>query len=360
MKNKINNLQLVSIFFLLLFSCTLGILPYVLIRFNGIDAYISVLIGIIIGIIPMIVILYIFNYDIDKPILEKTKIIFGKVLGNIINIILILLYTAIATTMLFNISNFIISQYLTNTPITLVIIIFGLTALYTSNKGINTISKISLIYLICIIILFILALIGLIPEVKLDNLKPIMEFGFKRPLLGGFIYTIILLSPANMLLLIPKNDIENNKKTTKYLIITYLITSIMIFIIALVTSSVLGKYLLQFYQYPTYITLKRISIFGFIDRIENFLSIEWILSSFIIITMAIYGINSSIKKNNSKIFNFSIVVIIIILTKIIFKNNTYFNNYLTSYYIYILLFMEVIYLIIFIIIFIKKGIKKKN
>lgn len=358
MKAKINNLNISCLFFLSLFSCTLGIAPYIIIKYNNINAYISIFLGIFFGIIPFIILLYLFNYESDKTIYEKTKIVFGKVFGTIVNILLIISYLLVAVTILFNISNFIISQYLTNTPIILVIIIFSLTSLYASSKGTTTITKISLIYTIIVITLFFLGIIGLAPEIEINNLKPFLEFGIKKPLLGAFIYTLTLTTPVNAILLIPKNNIENNNKTNKYLIITYIISTIIIALTSFVTCSVLGKYLLEIYQYPTYITLKRISIFGFIDRIENFLSFQWILSAFIILSLTINAINNYTKKGKNILFNFSTIIIIIFTTIMLFKNNTNFNHYLDSYYPYILLFTECIYFIIFITIIIKKVYKK--
>lgn len=145
--------------------------------------------------------------------------------------------------MLFNTSNFIISQYLTNTSITLVTLILGITVYHTVNKGITTISKISIIYTIIILSLLILGIIGIIPEIKLDNLKPILENGIKPPFLAALIYTLLLTSPAYSFLIIPKSIIENNKKTTKYLLITYIIISLTIFLICIISSSCLGEYL---------------------------------------------------------------------------------------------------------------------
>ena len=351
MKEKINNIEFSSTLFLILFSCTLGIAPYITIKIAGIDSYIGVIIGSIISLIPLFIFIYIFNYEIDKPIYQKTKIIFGNTLGTIINIFLTILYFILAITILFNTSNFIISQYLTDTPITLVIIILSLTAYHTSNKGITTISKISLIYTLIIIILFIMATIGLIPEIELDNLKPVLEYGIKNPIIAGMTYSLVLTIPIGSLLIIPKKEIENYYKTTKYIIITYLVTTIMIIFMSLVASACLGRYLISMYQYPVYITLKKISIFGFIDRI---------LSTFVAFTLPIINIQSNINKKNNKIINLIIIIIIIIATMILFKNNTSFNHYLDSIYPYILLIILIIYIIIFITIIIKKGIKKKN
>ena len=354
MKEKINNLDISSILFLQLFSCSLGIAPYITIKITGIDAYISIIIGTIIGIIPILILIYIFNYEIDKPIHIKTKIIYGKTLGTIINIILTIIYIILTLTMLFNTSNFIISQYLTNTSITLVTLILGITIYHTVNKGITTISK------IIILTLLILGIIGIIPEIKLDNLKPILENGIKAPFLAALVYTLLLTSPAYSFLIIPKSIIENNKKTTKYLLITYIIVSITIFLICIISSSCLGRYLIKIYQYPVYITLKKISIFGFIDRIENFLSLQWILSSFISLTIYIYNIKENINKKNNPLLNLILIIIIILISTKIFKNNTNFNHYLDSIYPYILIIPLIIHTIISITIFIKKSIKNKK
>jgi spore germination protein KB len=156
---------------------------------------------------------------------------------------------------------------------------------------------------------------------------------------------------------LPKKEIENNTKTKKYFIITYLISMIIIFTIAIVTSSILGKYLLQAYQYPVYITLKRISLFNFIDRIENFLSFQWILSGITVIAMTIYSVSKNIKNKESKLINFIITILMIILSYLLFKNNTSFNEYLYTIYPYLLLPIPIIYVIIFIGAVIKKKYK---
>ena len=85
MKIKITNIEISSTMFLLIFSCTLGLAPFISIKISGIDSYFSVLFGSILGLLPLCIILYLFNYQIDKPINEKNKIIFGKTVGTIIN-----------------------------------------------------------------------------------------------------------------------------------------------------------------------------------------------------------------------------------------------------------------------------------
>lgn len=355
MKVKINNLEISSTIFLLIFSCTLGIAPFISLRICSIDSYISAVIGAIVGIIPLFIYLYIFNYEIDKPLNEKTKIIFGKVFGTIINYLSIPFLLTLGITSLFNISNFVISQFLTDTPLLLISAIVALTGLYIARKGIKTITKTSFIYAIIILIIVLIAVFGLFKEMKFDNLKPMLEYGLKKPFLAGLFNAINFTIPMFTTLLVPKNDIENNNKTTKYIIITYLIASVIIFLVSLIPSTVLGKYLVNIYQYPVYITLKKISFFNFIDRIENFLSIQWILSGIMTIAMVIFAISKNItSKRNSSIIDYILTIIMIIMPRILFKNNTTFNEYLYKLYPYLMLPLLIIYIIIFIGIIFKK------
>ena len=139
MKIKITNIEISSTMFLLIFSCTLGLAPFISIKISGIDSYFSVLFGSILGLLPLCIILYLFNYQIDKPINEKNKIIFGKTVGTIINYLTIPFLFILGITYLFNLGNFVISQYLTNTPLLIIIIVISLTSLFIANKGIKVV-----------------------------------------------------------------------------------------------------------------------------------------------------------------------------------------------------------------------------
>ena len=363
MKEKITNIEIACVMFLCLFSCLLGIAPYTLVRISGIDSYISVIIGSVMGICLVLLFIYLFNFEDDKNIFDKNLFVFGKVMGRFVNFLMVLFLIVISTTLLFNTGNFVISQYLTETPLVLVILIFGMTIFYTASKGIVSICKISFIYVIIIVCLFVMAIIGLLPEMEMDNLKPVLEFGMKRPLIGGVVYMLLFCSPIFGILIIPKKKVLNSDKSKWFFIGSYLFVSIIIFMVAIVASSCLGKYLLMMYQYPAYITLKKISIFGFIDRIENFLSIQWIFSSFVTIALLFVCIRDSVVSFKMKNvwrrgIGFVIIALLILLSSFVFRSNTIFNSYLIYIYPYILLGFVFLMFVIFFGVFFKKRYKK--
>ena len=354
MLKKIDNYEYTSLFILTYLSSSIGISLYTTIKYASLDSYIGIAISLLIGIIPLIIFIIILNYKKELNIKDKINNIFGKVLGTIINYILVVLFFIIAITLIFNISNFIVSQYLSDTNILYIMIILGITLLFSLNKEIETISRISSIFVVIFFILFIIAIFSIKKEINLNNLKPYLEYGLNNPIKAGLINSVLTTIPCFSLLIIPKENITNNTKTIKYLIIGYIISSITLFLISFLSSSILGKYLLEIYQYPAYISLKKSSLFNFLDRIENFFSLAWILSSFIAIIFSLYYTKITIINNKNNILNIILIILSILLSYKIFKNNTIFDNYILSYYPYILISILIIFIIITSIICIKK------
>ena len=358
MLKKIDSCEYTSLFILTYLSSSIGLSLYTTIKYASVDSYIGIFIGSIIGIIPLLIFIYIFNYKEELNIKDKINNTFKKTLGTIINYLLVILFLLVSSTIIFNLSNFIVSQYLSETKIIYIMIILGITIFFTLNKGIEIISRISSIFIIIFIFLFIIAIFSIKKEIHLDNLKPVLEYGIIPPIKAGLINSLITTIPCFSLLTISKQSITNKSKIIKYIIIGYIISSIILFLISLLSNSILGAYLIKIYQYPAYISLKKASLFKFIDRIENFFSLAWILSSFMAITSCLNYIKETINNKNKSIINIILIIISIYISYKLFKNNTIFDSYIISYYPYILLSILIIFILIFIIILIRKGIKK--
>jgi len=360
-KKAINSLQLGCLILCPVLSASIGIGLYNAIQIAGVDNYISIFLSIFIGLIPLAMIIYIAKYKEDLNLIEKINNLYGKYLGTIINLFIVAIMFVIAITVLFNICNFIVTQFLSNTPILYVAIAFGIISFYAVSKGIETISRTQLIFSFIIALIFIGLAITLLPEFDTSNLKPFLENGLEKPVWTAILNVFTNVIPIFVILIIPKNDIVDKHNYNKYVIIFYFLAAFFILAFSVFTMGVLGQYLSKFYQYPEYILLKRVSIFGFIDRIENLLSFQWIFSCFATLTLIIYYISNFIKKNDqAKLIPFIITIIIIITSTYIFKNNTTFNSYVTNIYPYILSILLIIMFIVCITIFIKKKLIKIN
>lgn len=361
-KEKVSNIGYSSLIIFPILALFSGIGTHNTIKISGVDSYISVLLAYILGFIPLLLFLLIFNYKKELNIVDKIKYLFGTILGNIINYIIDIFVLLIGVTLFFGISNFAISQFLAETPIIVLMILIGLLLIYNVNYGIETISRVSIIFLGIVLILTIISTSGIIPHFETSNLKPTLENGIIPPLKGSLTLILTNIVPIFILLIIPKDKIRNNKNTNKSLIIFYTLGFILIFLAILLTVGSLGIYLCDIYQYPEYTVLKKISLFNFLDRVENIIYTKWILSSFSTLSLIVYYINSSIKKDSRKLLPTIIVISMIYMALNIFKNNTIFYNFILNIYPYICLLLLSIYLIIGVNIIVRKvlDLDKKN
>lgn len=351
---KFTSFQFASLICFPILSLFSGIGTHNIIKIAKTDAYMSPLIASILGIFILMLFIYIFNYLPNKNILEKNKVLFGKILGTIINYITCFLFIMIAVVIMYNITNFAVSQFLSETPLLVVMILFGSILVFNVSYGIENISRVGIIFLGIIILLTIISTLGIIPSINLSNIKPVLEYGIDKPIIGSLFLLVADITPIFSLLIIKKDMLIDKKNTTKYLSIFYILAILFIFMAIFFTLSSLGIYLSLEYQYPEYTVLKKISIFNFIDRIENFIYIKWILSSIIFLSIIIYYISNNINKNSKKLVPTIVISIIIAISLYIFKNNTIFYNFTSTIFPYICLILLLIFIIISINIFIRK------
>lgn len=355
--NKINLWQFSSLLIIVMIASFLGVGIYALINFAKVDAYIGVLIAGLLGGIILYLFIKIANYEPDLPLNEKINKLFGNKIGTIINILLILIYFISLISVIYDLTSFISSQFLSETPSLLIGFIFIVIAIYMNSKGIEIISRVSFILIIINIVLYTISLIGTLPSFELSNLKPILENGFSPPLKGSVYVAFMNMLTIVSLLMIPKNSIINNKNYNKVVILSYIIGILFMFFVVFTTIGSLGIELASIYQYPEYVVLKRINLFSFIDRIENIMVIQWIFGLFVVTSIFIYYISNTIKTyTRNKILISIISFTALIASDMIFKSNTFYNNYIIKYTLY----PKYLLLFILIIIFITSLLKTKK
>lgn len=358
--NKISSLQFSTLMVYPILSLFSGIGLYNIVKIAEVDSYISTIIATILGILIILLFMFIFNYKKDLTLAEKNIYIFGKIIGTIINYIINILILITGICLIYSISNFIVSQFLTETPVYIILIFLSLVIIYNVTKGIEVIVRTGIVFFIIIILLTIVSTLGLIPFFDVSNIKPFLEHGIQKPFEGGLSLTLTNIVPILIMLMIPKNKIVNNNKVSKYIIILYLISMLFIFLATFLTVGALGIHLLRIFPHPEYIVLKRISILGFIDRIENIIYVKWLLNDFVSFSLIVYFISNSIKKKNKQnILPIAITFIIMLLSQLLFKDNTEFKWFIHNIYPCLNLLLVVIFIIISINILLKKAIEKE-
>ena len=357
---KNSYLELASLVIIQTVTTFFGISVSILKAGAGINSWLSALISYLVGFIPLLTIIYISNYKTNLKLNEKIISLYGNKLGFIINIIFSLLLIVLAITLLYNINNFILSQFLYRTPFLLSCVLFISLIIYCANKGINVISKTAMLLLTINIALYTINITALLQHINFSNFLPLLKENTKNIFPTSLKIASINYLPLLTILIIPKDKLTIPQKYNKTLIMSYIIGAIISFGLVITTFGVLGIDLVNTFEYSEYIVLRKIKLLGFLERIENIISLQWIIGSFVYLTIIVYTISKSIPTKSiksHKIINLIIGSILIILTTIMFKNNTIFDNYIKTIFPYIMSGLILIYLLIIIKIFLEKHTK---
>lgn len=363
MNKKITVLEMCSLAWQLILSSGIGIAAYIAFFSVKQDAWIAVILTGIIGLIPLSIYLYLMNYRKDLNFFSLNQYLFGNVLGKIINTIIVIVVALCVVIYFFNLTNFISSQYLNKTNNILIIIVLIIPVIYLLLQDLKVIGRTTFILFLFSLFLLFFSIIGLFGQIDLNNIKPIMENNLGSIFITASKLICYMVFQLILLLSVPKNDIINNKNFTKSILKTYFIVFIIATIVLFIIISVLGSNLALIYQYPEFHVLKRISIGGFIERVESTLSLRWIFYMFTIVVFGLYFIKKYISvtfniKSDSKvkiIITF-ISLIILLFSNWIFKNNTE-GNYILLNILPPILYSTIFFTII--IMFIKTKTKKQ-
>lgn len=323
MKDKINNIEFSITMFMLAISPFLGMGIYNLLKIAKINSPITIIVSYLLTLCLMPLFLKIYNYKTELNLKEKIYTLFSKKTAYIFCLIISICFLIMASCLSYNLNSFMISQFLDETPIIIMAIIFGILITYINSKGIYSITRLATLFFVINFILIGIAITGDYINVDISNIKPLFNGDYNSIFKGAIYTTLLNVTYIFLMLIIPKKSMNNDNKT----IFLWISLVFILFLIVIIhTISVLGIDLALLYHYPGYIILKEINLFGFIDKIENFIIIHWIFEVFITLSLTTYFIN---KMTNIK--PYIITFIMIFLYLLIFKNSTFFNYFVTEY-----------------------------
>lgn len=320
----------------------LGIGFSLILKYSSKDAWLSSILGYFIGLIIVWFIKKILDNKKGKTLNDTIENNFTGILLKIL-IIIFCLYVIFQS--YFILQTFMTSFFLTNTPPFYVILPFILIIVFIVSKGIKNIAKVSeSLFWFCIVIPITI----LIVLYQYVNLEHFMPFFTAKP--DNFLYSAlifgVLSSVPNMFLLNIKNDGKN-------LIKIYSLSVFTLILIAIIIMGVFGPELANIFRYPEYMMLKKIKILSFIEKIENIVSVIWIIDGFFMVSLASHTIYDLLPKKHNKKIGILLACAMFYVTSFIVGEN--YITRLTLYYK-----TPIIYLIGFILIAIPLFFKTKK
>lgn len=234
---------------------------------------------------------------------------------------------------LFILINVISTMYLTKMSKLMIGLPIILLMLYILNKREIVMFRVSNILLILNLILYVIAMFSLVRYLRIDNFY-FSDTPLKNVLGASFEYALFSVTPVLLT--------KDKKYANISLIKTYIISSITMSGLFIVTYGLLGHKLVSVLRYPEYIILKKVSIANTIENIENIISFMWIFDIIVMLLSA----GNTIKRNVNKKWLINIIIpILLLITSII---NSYYELIILIYkFTPVILFILIILLFTF-------------
>ncbi len=238
----------------------------------------------------------IFPYKNYYEIVEE---VFGAIIGKGIITLYAWFFFHTGVLILMNIVQFATTVSLIDTPqLPTAIFIIGLNC-WMLKCGVETLGRWSSAFLLPVLILILLFVLLLIPDMDINNLKPILYDGIQPLMKGTF---SIFTFPFGELVIFTIIFTALRKKNSFYkvLFLGNIIGFVFVFIISFSVVTVLGIERASSLYYPTYTTLQRINIAGVVQGLELVLTIAFVLAGFL--KVCVYLLSSCL--GIAKIFNY--------------------------------------------------------
>lgn len=227
--------------------------------------WLSLIIGTLIGLL----LLFLFKLEMRNNFLN--------VLANSVIIIISLII----------IINMISTMYLTKMPKFLIGLPLIILVMYMMNKKEIVIFRVANILLVFNLVLYAVSFFALLKYFRFSNFY-YTNVKWITILISSVEYALYSVTPTFLTRKEKYKDISIYK--------TYLISSLTMSILCILTYGILGPNLSSILRYPEYLILKQISLSSAIENIENIISFMWIIDIYMLIVSCSESIKYNLKK----------------------------------------------------------------
>jgi spore germination protein KB len=255
------------------------------------DAWIAVLLGMMMGFIMMWVYTGIQIGYPDKNFPEILIAVLGKWIAKPLILLYALHFLISSTFNLREFSELITITILPKTPISVLIVIVMLTAVYAIASGIEVFARtaeFSLpIFLVFLVLIYILTFASGI--VDFSRLKPVLENGWKPVFQAAFPGIVDFPSGEAAVFLMYWNFVKNKDSIRKVAFTAMGISGLFVVISVIIMISVLGVRITSGLWIPLFEVIKLIYVGDFVTNLDSIGVIFMLLGGFFKMTLYLYG-----------------------------------------------------------------------
>jgi spore germination protein KB len=241
------------------------------------DAWIPAILGVGIGLLVISLYNALGSMYPQMTLVEYCEKILGKWTGITMSIGFIFFSFIGATTLIWLIGNFLVTQIMPDSPVIAIHTFFVLIVIMGVRLGLETIARSAEIFLPWVGIFFLLLVLLPIPDSNLENIQPMFDSEVKPIMRGALSFLSVATLPHIIFHMIVPNG-RRSKDTNKAFYLGSLIGGIILISITLLTVLVLGPGLTARNLYPSFALAKKVGIKGVLERIEVIMAILWFIT----------------------------------------------------------------------------------
>lgn len=302
-------------------------IPSSIAELAGPDVWLSILFGTAIGLLFIWIMAKLGELNPDKTFVEIIKLYFGKWAGGLVAIFFIISAFVLADQTIWYMSDFIHTEFAYTVPVIALNGFFIAVLVFALWCGVEAMYRTTELLFAFMFTFVIIAILMLIPNMKPENLLPVMEKGVTPVLKGSIPFLSNCALPLVFLNMVYPVCFENVKEAKKALFKGYLLGAFTNLITVTVCILVMGSSVIANARFPMFITNEQINVFVIFSRIEAVTFSIWSSVSFISIFCfmyaGIFGLAQLLKMNNYKILILPMGLLFAVYSINIYTNVSY-------------------------------------
>lgn len=331
---QISPRQLLFLLILLILATALLFLPAVAGKKAHEDAWITPIIATLGGLLLALIIHLLHRLYPNQTLFQWGESILGSALGKLMGVAYVVWLLHTNAIIIRESSAFITAVFLPRTPLLVISLLLIAAMVYALRMGIEVLARLGEMFVFTFLIVVFGLLLLVIPQMSVENLKPILANGW-MPVLEGTITPLawrgeLILAAAFLPFLSRPKEIH--KAVLWAAVITGVVLTVATAVIIMVYSAKVSSSL----SFPFFSMARVITIAQFIERLDAFVMFAWVPALFIksgvFLFAAALGVAQifNLKKYQTAILPLAIVELF--LSEILFHSDVEMTNFLGKYF----------------------------
>ncbi|MCR2805912.1 GerAB/ArcD/ProY family transporter [Paenibacillus soyae] len=300
------------------------------------DAWLSMLVAYAVGMLIGVFFALIANrIRQSESLIAASREVLGPWGGGFVGLLLVFNFFMCALSLLSEMSQFMTTQLMTETPVNAIIFVFLAVVILAFRYGVEVFARMGELLFPAFLVLFAFLVVFLLPQAEGDRLMPVASEGV-LPILNGSVMAISITFMEMVVLLALAPHVSGSRGLTKPILSSFAIGGLLLSIVVLLCVMVLGPNLMETKLYPTFVLAQKLTIGNFLERMEAIIAFMWIITVFyktlLLYYAAVAGIAQPLKLKENVMLTIPMAMIMMVFTVTSTPSITEYSYLLERYY----------------------------